>query len=380
LADLHTFFDKSALMKQYLKPRPTIEDVAAKAGLSVSTVSLVLNNKSNVSDETRARVNSVISALNYHPQRSARGLATHSSGNIGFILTDEHFSSAEPFYTRIFLGTEVEARNHSYYVLLTTVADTVSGTKMLPRFFLEHNVDGVIIAGKIGSSWIEYVREKNLPLLLIDYEVANQRVSSVTMDNHEGGRLAVEHFLKLGHTKIGFIGGDIKHPSIAGRYNAYRETLDARGIKVSPSWVSIEEPSPRFENGYRAAKQILSNKTTRPTAIFAANDALALGCMYYCKQAGLAIPESLAVMGFDNVESGLQSQPRLTTINVHREEMGGIAVRRLVEMITKESTVVERITTPVELVIRDSCGGKSGEDSSSFAELELKQAEVISAE
>jgi LacI family transcriptional regulator len=365
-------------MKRVTKVKPTIEDVAKKAGLSVSTVSLVLNDKSNVKKETRKKVQAVIAELNYHPQRSARGLASRSSGNIGFLLTDEHFSSAEPFYTRIFLGTEVEARNLSYYVLLTTVADNVGGTKMLPRFFLEHNVDGVIIAGKIGTSWIEYVHEKNLPLLLIDFEVPNHRVSSVTMDNREGGRLAVEHFLSLGHTKIGFIGGDIKHPSIAGRYNSFCETLGARGIKLSPSWVSIDEPSPTFENGYRAAKQILANQATRPTAIFAANDALAFGCMSYCKQAGLAIPESLALIGFDNVESGLHVEPRLTTINVHREEMGGIAVRRLVEMIRTKSTLVENITTPVELVIRESCGGKREAHSVSSADTLITQEEVMS--
>jgi LacI family transcriptional regulator len=364
-------------MKQRTKEKSTIEDVAKKAGLSVSTVSLVLNNKSNVSKETREKVQAVITELNYHPQRSARGLATQSSGNIGFILTDEHFSSAEPFYTRIFLGTEVEARNHSFYVLLTTVGETVSSTKMLPRFFLEHNVDGVIIAGKIGSSWIEYVRSQELPLLLIDYESPKHKVSTVTMDNHEGARLVVEHFLKLGHTKIGFIGGDIKHPSIAGRYRGLRETLEVHGIKASSSWLDVEEPSPRFENGYRAAKRMLIDKRMRPTAIFAANDALALGCMNYCKEAGIAIPESLAVVGFDNVESGLQVEPLLSTINVHREEMGGIAVRRLVEMINNKSAMVERVLTPVELVIRDSCGGKRKVETSPSLESSVKYPEVV---
>jgi LacI family transcriptional regulator len=365
-------------MKQSAKEKPTIEDVAKKAGLSVSTVSLVLNNKTNVSEETRKKVQAVIAELHYHPQRSARGLATQSSGNIGFLLTDEHFSSAEPFYTRIFLGTEVEARNHSYYVLLTTVGETVSGTKMLPRFFLENNVDGVIIAGKIGSSWIEFVRGLDLPLLLIDYESPTHKVSTVTMDNHEGARLVVEHFLKLGHKKIGFIGGDIRHPSIAGRYVGFRETLEVHGIKLSPSWLDVDEVSPRFDNGYRAAKRMLADKRTRPTAIFAANDALALGCMNYCKEAGIEIPESLAVVGFDNVESGLQVEPLLSTINVHREEMGGLAVRRLVEMINNKSAMVERVTTPVELVIRDSCGGKNKEQTPAPAEKNVIQPEVIS--
>ena len=338
--------------------RHTIRDVARKSGLSVSTVSLVLNEKSNVATETRQKVQKVIAELNYHPQRSARGLASQSSGNIGIILTEDHFTLTEPFYTKIFLGTELEARKHNYYVLLTTVGSTVRQTKDMPRFFLEHNVDGVIIAGKIGASWVEYVRDQNLPVVLIDFDFPHHRTSTVTTDNRGGARLVVEHFLGLGHTKIGFIGGDIKHPSIAERYNAYCDTLEARDIEIPTSWKSIDEPDTRTENGYRAAKRMFSLTAERPTAIFAANDALALGCMKYCREVGLPIPDAVAIAGFDNVEAGLYVEPRLTTVNVHREEMGSVAVRRLVEMIRERNDVVIGTTTSVELVIRESCGGR----------------------
>jgi len=345
-------------MRKRSRVRPTIEDVAAKAGLSVSTVSLVLNNRSNVSKETRRRIQSVIADLNYHPQRSARGLASRSSGNIGFILTSEHFSLAEPFYTRIFLGSEFEARKHNYYILLTTVDRSVSGTKELPRFFLEHNVDGIIIAGKIGSSWIEHVRQHDLPLILIDYEFPSHHVSSVMMDNVGGARLVVEHLLKLGHSKIGFIGGDAKHPSIAARFKTYCDTLTEHGIEVNEQWVNVDEVGTGFENGYLAAQKILNVHALKPTAVFAANDAMALGCMKYCNETGVSVPGSLALVGFDNVESGLHVEPRLTTVNVHREAMGSVAVRRLVEMINENGHVVDKTTTPVELIVRESCGGR----------------------
>jgi len=341
-----------------MKRRPTIHDVANKAGVAASTVSLVINDKPNVDNETRRRVQTIIRELGYHPQRTARGLASRASGNIGFILTEDHFSLAEPFYTKIFLGTELEARKHDYYVLLTTVGSTVRETKELPRFFLERNVDGVIIAGKIRASWIEYVRARNLPLLLIDYELPRHHVSTVMMDNREGARLVVEHLLQLGHTKIGFVGGDLKHPSIAERYQAYREALEGSAINVPQWWQSIDEPDTRSDNGYRGAKQLLTHEGDRPTAIFAANDALALGCIRYCREAGVLVPDSVAIAGFDNIEAGLLVEPRLTTVNVHREEMGAIAVRRLVEMIREECNAVVRTTVPVELVIRESSGGK----------------------
>src|SRR5690349_3574720 len=131
-----------------MKRRPTIHDVAKRAELSISTVSLVLNNKSNVSESTREKVLQIIAELGYHPQRSARGLASSLSGNLGFILSEDHFSQAEPFYTKIFLGTEFEARAHNYYILLTTVETAPRADSTPPRFLLEQNVDGVIIAGK----------------------------------------------------------------------------------------------------------------------------------------------------------------------------------------------------------------------------------------
>ena len=352
----HIFIER--FKKKMSNRRLTIRDVAKKSGLSVSTVSLVLNEKSSVAKETREKVKKVIAELNYHPQRSARGLASKSSGNIGFILTDDHFNAAEPFYTRVFLGTEFEARKHNYYILLTTVAPTIRGTKEMPRFLLEHNVDGVIIAGKIGTPWIDYVRERNLPIVLVDYEIPRHRLSTVTMDNRGGARLVVEHLLELGHTKIGFIGGDLKHPSITERYHSYCDTLRSHGIEIDSSWKSLDEPDTGVEDGYRAAKQLLCTAEKRPTAVFAANDALALGCMKYCKEVGLSIPESVAIVGFDNIEAGLLVEPRLTTVNVHREEMGAIAVRRLVEMMSDKSDVIVATTTPVELVIRESSGAK----------------------
>lgn len=341
-----------------MKKKATIKDVAKKAGLSLSTVSLVINNKANVSDETRAKVKKVISELYYHPQRSGRSLASKLSGNIGFILTEDHFSKSEPFYTRIFLGTEIEARKNNYYVLLTTVGFTVKDTKEIPRFLLESNVDGVIIAGKIGQSWIEYIRERHLPLVLVDYEKKEKGVSTVLIDNVAGAKLAVSHLSGGGHNKIGFIGGDLEHPSIAERYAGFRLAVNSLNMPLSENWISINEPDTQLVNGYRAAKKIFLQRTDLPTALFVANDAMAVGCMRYLKEIGKRVPEDVAVVGFDNVEMGFLSEPRLTTVNVHREEIGSIAVQRIVEMIKGKTELVTKTITPVELVVRESCGVK----------------------
>ncbi len=341
-----------------MNKKPNIKDVAKKAGLSLSTVSLVINNKSRVSKETRDKVKKIISELNYHPQRSGRFLASKLSGNIGFILTEDHFSKSEPFYTRIFLGTEFEARKSNYYVLLTTVNFNVKDTKEIPRFLLESNIDGVIIAGKIGSSWIDYLRERNIPLLLVDFDKPDKGVSTVLIDNFEGAKLAVSHLAKGGHKKIGFIGGDIEHPSISDRYSGYRYTMNNLNLSISDSYICITEPETQSVNGYNAAKKIFQNKSNIPSALFIANDAMAVGCMRYLKENGKKIPADVAIVGFDNVEMGFLSEPRLTTINVHREEIGSIAVKRMVEMIKEKTELRTKTITNVELVVRESCGIK----------------------
>jgi LacI family transcriptional regulator len=316
----------------------------------------VLNNKANVSKEKRDKVKKIISELNYHPQRSGRSLASKQSGNIGFILTEDHFTKSEPFYTRIFLGCEFEARHHNYYVLMTTVGYSVKESKEVPRFLLESNVDGVIIAGKIGSSWIDYLRDMNLPLLLIDFEKSGKGVSTVLIDNAAGARLAVEHLARGGHTKIGFIGGDIEHPSIADRLTGYRRTMESLHLPVNEAWLSTSEPETQVTSGYRGAKKIFADRTAVPSAVFCANDAMAVGCIRYLKENGFTVPGSVAVVGFDNVEIGLLSEPRLTTINVHRDEIGTIAVKRMVEMINEKTDLKTRTVTNVELVVRESCG------------------------
>ena len=347
-------------MKTKSNYRPTIEDVAKKSGLSVSTVSLVLNNKPNVSNETRHKVQRAISDLKFHPRRSARGLASRESGNIGFLLTEDHFSKSEPFYTNIFLGTEFEARDHNYYVLLTTVGSTLKNEKQIPRFLLEHNVDGVIVAGKIGSSWLDEIVERGLPVVLVDFESSRHDLSSVAMDNQSGARLAVRHLHKLGHMRIGFIGGDIKHPSIAARFAGFVQECEALKIDHRTEWVSISERGTNKENGIEATKKICLHRDRLPSAIFAANDAMALGCIQQLKSLNLRVPQDVAVVGFDNIEAGLHIDPKLTTVNVRKEELGAIAVRRLVEMMKSDSPAVTRTLMPVELIVRESCGTKNG--------------------
>ena len=340
-----------------MKRRPTINDVAIKASLSISTVSLVLNDKRNVSDETRLKVRQVMKELGYHPHHSARGLASKLTGNIGFILSADYFSQEEPFYTRIFLGTEIEARSHNYYILLTTVDTQAKSKNGIPRFLLERNVDGVIIAGKIGERLVERIDQLGVPLLLVDYALKRKTISSICIDNYQGARNASLHLIGGGHKKSGFIGGDIEHPSVAERFLAYKETLAEHNITVDPKIIVTDEEYAGVRNGFNAMARIF-NQGGAPSAVFAANDAMAIGCMQYLKSVNKKIPRDCAVVGFDDIEMSSHTEPRLTTIRVFKEETGKIAVQRMVEMIKSKTKAVISVRVPVELVVRESCGIK----------------------
>jgi LacI family transcriptional regulator len=223
----------------------------------------------------------------------------------------------------------------------------------VPRFLLERNVDGVIIAGKINEKLIDYIDNLGLPMILVDYVSPKRRISSVLIDNRKGGHLAVQHLLDIGHREIGFIGGDITHPSIAERFLAYKETLVENGIAPNQQLIATNEQSASPENGANALGKMLEHGG-RPTAVFVANDSMAIGCMQRVKQQGMKIPDDIAVVGFDDIESSSHVEPRLTTIKVPKEEMGMIAVQRLVDAVKTRIPNIVNTYVPVELVIRGS--------------------------
>lgn len=211
--------------------KSTIKDVAKRAKVSIATVSLVIHNHDRISAETKKKVLKAIKDLNYHPSKSARNLVSQKTGNIGFILTDDHFLRTEPFYTKIFLGTEFEARDRGYYILLTTIKSDFNKDDLLPRFVLDRSVDGIIIAGKVPDLFINRLNEYDIPFIFIDYMTALKNCPVVLIDNIQGGILATEHLIKNGHKNIAFIGGDIDHPSISDRLSGYLRVLEKTRLK-----------------------------------------------------------------------------------------------------------------------------------------------------
>ncbi len=330
----------------------TIRDVAKHAGVAVSTVSLVINHKKRVSPQTELKVREAIEKLNYHPQRSARGLVTKRSGNFGFILTSDHFSRAEPFYTKIFLGTEFEARFHDYYVLLTTIEQQFS-KRQIPRFLLEKNVDGVLLAGTVSTKIIEYIQQMGLPYVLVDYYPPSGNHSAILIDNCGGIKQVVQHLTELGHSRLAFVGADMQHPSMRERCQAFREALLERNLPVEDEVIYCMEGWAGAQAGQQAVPLLLQAKNPI-TAIVAANDAIASGVMRGLQERNIRVPHDIAVTGFDDVDFASTLQPSLTTLHVPKEEMGALAVRLLTDHIHGSVSEGTKIVVPVQLICRDS--------------------------
>jgi LacI family transcriptional regulator len=311
--------------------RSTIKDVAAEAHVSISTVSLVMNDKGHVSPDTRERVLETARRLGYVPTQAARQLVARRTGNIGFVLREDHFTRSEPFYTRIFLGAEFEARHRNVYVLLASIPRDYVPGEHTPRFLRERNVDGLIVAGKVAPEFMAEVNAIHVPVVLVDYE--HGKHPSVVIDNQQGARAAVEHLLARGHQRIAFVGADMSHPSLRARLDGYRLALGAAGLAFDESLVVTSEwDEPNRPTGSILAERML-RLTPRPTAVFCVNDALALGVLDRAAQQGLQVPGSLAVVGFDDVPGAVGASPPLTTVAVFKEQMGELALRYLGDLI-----------------------------------------------
>ncbi|HEB84062.1 MAG TPA: LacI family transcriptional regulator [Bacteroidetes bacterium] len=339
-----------------MAPRPTIRDVAKMAKVAPSTVSAVLNDKGPVHPRTRARIRRAIQTLNFTPRRSARDLASGTSGNIGFLLSEQFFSRTEPFYTRVFLGAEFEARTHDLYVLLTTVERRYRGPHDLPRFLHEKNVDGVIVAGRVPPNLLRDLKEVRVPVVLVDYGDPEFPCPRVLMDNTAGTALAVKHLVELGHRDIGFIAAESDHPSVKERIAGYHQGMHLAGLVPDPDCMRIEETEMSVETGERAFENLCQGRG-RPTALVCSNDAMAIGVIRAAKRAGVKVPDRLSVVGFDDVTEGRLHDPPLTTVRVNKEDLGALAVQTLVDRLHNGRERSFEIRVAVELLVRASTAG-----------------------
>lgn len=330
-----------------------IRDVAREAGVSVTTVSHILNNvqSARASDETRDRVRSTAARLGYGPNRMARSLRMQRSEMIGLLSED---IATTPHAGRIILGAQDAAREDGLTIVLINTTQSPSDTSRDADALLRQQVDGILYA-TMYHRVLELPRQlTDVPTVLIDAEDLSGQLPWVVPDEVDGARRGVQELVDHGHRRIGFVTNTDDVPATHGRLTGYRETLAAAGVEYDESIVVARESETR--GGYAAALEVLAAED-RPTALFCYNDRMAMGAYRAAAELGLRVPDDLSVVGFDNQElvaDGLF--PSLTTVALPHYEMGQWAMKRLISLLNEaeETPQDDRAVLPCPLVRRES--------------------------
>lgn len=332
----------------------TIKEVAQRAGVSIRTVSRVLNEHPHVANATRERVLRVIEELDFRPNAAARYMRTGQSQLIGF-LTDEVAQNV--FSYDLIIGAQQAAWEHEKLLfLLNTGNDPQVETRAI-NMMRDHQVEGIIYATMYHREIKRSQFPEDIPAILVNCFADDRSLPSIVPDEIGGGRLATETLLKHGHRRVGFVNVAAKEPAPLGRLEGYRQALANYGIPFDEALVRfIEEPFEGLATSTYDCVLSLLQMSDPPTGIFCFNDMMALGAYDAVRKSNLRIPEDVAIVGFDNVEIlAAQIHPPLTTIELPVFEMGQLAVRMLLgegDIAQGEQPVQHVIACP--LIIRRS--------------------------
>lgn len=324
----------------------TIREVAEHAGVSISTVSHVVNDTRFVSEALRQRVQASMRTLDYRPNGVARSLRSGRSLTIGLMLPD----SANPYFSEIARGIQDAALEHGYAVLLGNTDGDLDKEELYGDILLEKQVDGVILiaAGHSGNH-IETLRRRGVPIAVVDRDSPDSHVDSVQIDNLRGGLLATEHLIALGHQRIACIAGPLDVYPSYDRVYGYFEALRRAGMAPDPALVVNSTFG--AEGGYDAAQQLLT-MAEPPSAIFACNDMMAIGAIGALTQCEIDCPTGLSLVGFDDIQLSRFTNPPLTTVSQPKLEMGREATRLLLERMADPALPARTIKLEASLVLR----------------------------
>jgi LacI family transcriptional regulator len=330
--------------------KPTIADVAREAGVSMMTVSRVINNKGPVSAATRQQVQEVIDRLNYRPSGIAHSLATKQTGTLGLIIPDV----SNPFFADVARGAEHIAYAEGYNIFLCNTEEDPQRELAVMASLEEKRVDGVVVISRLQSEQLSDALQYLPTAVVINRESRKNGlpvVGTVRLDDVSGGELAVRHLISRGHRRIGFLAGPVTSFSGQARTKGYQQALQAAGISFDPAWKY--HCSPTVEGGQAAARELI---LTHPeiTALFCFNDLVAVGALQACAELGRPVPNHMAVVGYDDVPLAALVTPSLTTCRAPRYELGAEAVRLLLKQIREEAKTGQEIILQTRLVIRSS--------------------------
>jgi LacI family transcriptional regulator len=327
------------------QPRVTIRDVAAQAGVSVATVSKVINQRYGVAADTTARVQAVISELGYEASLVAQSLRNHRTNVIGILVAD-----LEPFSTELLKGAADAIRGSGFELVVYSAGGRTGDVVGWERRYLSR-LSGTLVDGAVLVTPTVVDVQYGAPVVAVDPHTGSSAFPTVDADSLRGARLATEHLLSLGHRRIALLAGRADLQSAKLREQGYREALAAAGVPFDGALVRAG--GYEADLSLRAAHELLAGPE-RPSAVFAANDVSAIAAIEAARALGLRIPEDLSVIGFDNIPESALCTPPLTTVNQPIRTMGERAVELLIRLIRGQTVDSTHLTLATELVVRGS--------------------------
>jgi LacI family transcriptional regulator len=305
-------------------------DVARVAGVSIQTISAVINGKSGISEATRERVRRVIEELDYHPNMLASSLRSQRSTTIGVLVA----SITNPFFPGVVRGIEDAAHRNGYSVFLCNTDDDPEKQNSYLRLLRRHRVGGLILASGtgtvVGQRVVQNLLDHSVPVVMLSDRHIHPKVAVMMVDDYKAGYDVVAHLLDLGHRRIGIITGPAGHHGATARLEAYYAALRDRAIAVDPDLVI---PGAFSTAGGQAGAFHLLSLVAPPTAIVAGNDLAAIGAIAVAKRLGKRVPEEVAVTGFDDIEMAALYDPSITTIAQPQYEMGAAAMEAILDRV-----------------------------------------------
>ncbi len=329
----------------------TINEVAERAGVSIQTVSRVINNRPDVSPETRQRIQATINELGYQPFANARGLAAKRTYTLGLVTAD--FSDF--WFSQVVTGAEKEAQEHGYCFMLGNSSCEPEDEPKFLRLLTQRRVEGVLfVRANCEQEYNQLIRLKEFGVHVVTtgHHLPETGLAMVDVDNVNGGCKATEYLIGLGHTQIAMITGPSDWKSVQDRTEGYLQALRIAGIPVDPEL--ILEGSWLHRNGYEKTKLLLERRKSF-SAIFAHNDRIARGAIHALYEAGLKVPEDISVIGYDDIPEAEFSDPPLTTIRQPMAEIGKAATNFLIQMIELSTVIPKTIMFDTTLIVRASC-------------------------
>lgn len=328
----------------------TIYDIAKLANVSPMTVSRVINDSKNVSESTRAKVNRAIQELNYIPNSSARYLTSKKSNILSLVITDIR----NPFFTKLARGAEDKAKQMGYRLLLCNSDEDIHKESDYINMLISTGVDGVMITpSEDGSSEnLQILHQNDIPFILLDRRIPSVKCDEIHGDSRSGTRRILEHLIQSGHQRIAMINGPLKVSTARERHQAYIDTLTVHQLPIKEEYILQSH----FKNDQANISNLLSIPIAeRPTAIFAANNFIAINTIKELRKQNICVPEDISVACFDDLDSSLDLNPFLTVVSQPAYQFGYLGAEMLIERI--EATAppeFRKVVLPSELIVRKS--------------------------